>query len=230
MKIKLLILILLISTFCKADQLAALTKDEALKATEYLRSQSTLILWCACCEDNSPKQIAKVSNVYYEATGIDQLYHVMLVGTDNNQKSVKEELDLAYVHINKNGMAVCLGKELGYECTPCTDPFPYYNLNIGENTQVFFEGTKEFCDSDDSWRYSVTIVGQNITLKLYPGANNNFYKNKTIAMETIHGQVQANRIITKDAPEYLMNRFRYKNGILYEINNEGGDNEYKVCQ
>ena len=129
MKIKLLIIILLISTFCKADQLADLTKDEALKATEYLRRQSTVVLWCACCEGNNPKQIVTVSNVYFEATGDGQLYHIILEGTDNNQRSIKEELDLAYVHINKNGMAVCVGKELGYECDPCTVPFLYPNSN-----------------------------------------------------------------------------------------------------
>lgn len=121
-------IIIIISSFLsiKADQLAYLSKDQAQKATTYLQKQSEVLLWCACC-DKDPKQIVKVSKVYYEYTGNKVFYHIFLIGMNQNGKQVKEELDIAYVHINKNGKAYCVGKELGFKCDPCTDTFLWTN-------------------------------------------------------------------------------------------------------
>jgi len=117
-----IILLVFLSIICKADQLAYLSKDHAQKATTYLQKQTEILLWCACC-DKEPKQIVKVSKVYYEYTGNKEFYHIFLIGINQNGKQVKEELDLAYVHINKNGKWYSLGKELGFKCNPCTKPF-----------------------------------------------------------------------------------------------------------
>jgi hypothetical protein len=40
-------------------------------------------------------------------------------------KKIKEELDLAYAYINKNGKEYCVGKELGFKCDPCTWVFEW---------------------------------------------------------------------------------------------------------
>ena len=112
------------TNFLFADQLSYITKAQADSAIVVLRNQSEVLLWCACC-DNDPKQIVKVSKVYYEYTGNKEFYHIFLIGINQNGKQVKEELDLAYVHINKNGKAYCVGKELGFKCDPCTDTFTW---------------------------------------------------------------------------------------------------------
>jgi len=107
---------------CCADHLAYLSKDQAQKATIYLQKQTEVLLWCACC-DKDPKLIVKVSKVYYEYIGNKQFYHIILIGINQKGKQVKEELDLAYVHIIKNGKWYSLGHELGFKCDPCTEPF-----------------------------------------------------------------------------------------------------------
>jgi len=92
-----------------------------------------------------------------------------------------------------------------------------------------FSGTKKFCDGLGSWYYLVTINGSNITLKSFADKKNSYHKNKTTPTEVINGVIKDGKIITKDAPEYLTNRFRFENGVLIEINNEGGDNPYTEC-
>jgi hypothetical protein len=123
-----IILLVFTSNICKADQLAYLSKDQAQKATTFLQTQTEVLLWCACC-DNDTKIIVKVSKIYYEYTANKEFYHIFLEGIDRNGKQVKEELDLAYVHINKNGKAYCVGKELGFKCDPCTETFLWSDNN-----------------------------------------------------------------------------------------------------
>lgn len=92
-----------------------------------------------------------------------------------------------------------------------------------------FTGTKIFCDPENIWKYEVTVIGDSVILKLFPGSANSHHKNKSKPVETVKGIIVNGNIITKDSPEYLTNRFRYKNGILYETNNEGEYNDYPIC-
>jgi hypothetical protein len=64
---------------------------------------------------------------------------------------------------------------------------------------------------------------------LFPGNGNTNYIDKTKAIEIVHGVVKGGEIITSDASEYLSNRFKYENGVLYEVNNEGQYNDYVEC-
>ena len=91
-------------------------------------------------------------------------------------------------------------------------------------------GTKMFCDGLGGWYYKVTISGNDITLQLYADKKNESQKDHIKPVETIRGVIQDNKIITKDATEYKTNRFKFENGILYEVNDEGEYNEYKECQ
>jgi len=177
--IALFILATFISLNTKADQLAWLSKENALKATSYLRNQTNVILWCACCEGNNPKQLITITNVYYEKTGTEEYYHIMLEGQNANDQKINEELDLAYVHVNKDGMAVCLGLELGLECAPCTKPFPYTSNSINTNSNKSpFDGTYidkygdkiiiEEIDGGDGIKY--TLTGTISTNCVNPGA------------------------------------------------------------
>ncbi|OQP44182.1 hypothetical protein A4H97_33570 [Niastella yeongjuensis] len=94
----------------------------------------------------------------------------------------------------------------------------------------WFTGTRKFCGEGDYWYYLVNISDKSITLISYPGTKNDHYKNKSQALYKINGYIQGNKIITNDPPEYRAPRFKYENGILYELNSEGGYNDYKECE
>lgn len=94
----------------------------------------------------------------------------------------------------------------------------------------WFTGTKRFCDGLGEWYYKMTISGSEITLQQYADRKNKLHKDKINPVETIQGIIEANKIITKDAPEYKTNRFKFENGVLYEVNNEGDYNSYQECQ
>jgi hypothetical protein len=85
---------------------------------------------------------------------------------------------------------------------------------------ALFTGTKKF--TDGSWNYVVTIKQDSITLKLYPSATNTYQKNKTKAQAVVKGTVKEGQIATSSDRSYKIEK-----GNLYELNNEGGWNEYK---
>ena len=115
---------LLLSIASKADQLSYITLNQAIEATEFLKEQSELLLWCGCCEGD-PVKIVKVTRVYYEHTGYENYYQVKLEGQDKDGNTITEALDLAYVHFRIGKNAYCVGQTLAYECDPCTAPFPW---------------------------------------------------------------------------------------------------------
>jgi len=114
--------LLLFCSFCKADQLAYLSKAQADQALELLKEQKELILWCACCPENE-KQKVRISNIYIQFTGQEQYYTLVLEAVDSEGNVIKEELDLAYVHIKIGSKAYNVGNTLGFECNPCVSPF-----------------------------------------------------------------------------------------------------------
>jgi hypothetical protein len=123
------ILILLCASYAKADQLVWITQDQAKAAVAFLKQQSEIIAWCACCESDS-KSVIKVTNSYYQhARTAQDYYEVFIVGTDNEGKDINSAFDLAYLHYKKNSTAICVGKGLGFECDPCTSPFAWPNSN-----------------------------------------------------------------------------------------------------
>lgn len=111
--------------FAKADQLVWVTLDQAKTAATFLDNQSEIVAWCACC-DNDDKLLIKVARAYYRhANTTKDYYEVLIQGIDDNGELVNSPFDLAYLHYNKNGMAVCVGKGLGFECDPCTLAFKW---------------------------------------------------------------------------------------------------------
>ncbi|WP_207516105.1 hypothetical protein [Longitalea luteola] len=99
-----------------------------------------------------------------------------------------------------------------------------------KNNFGWFTGTKKFCEEGEFWYYIVTISDNSITLISYPGAKNDHFKNKSQAIFTVYGHIEGNKIITSDSSEYKAPRFKYENGILYELNNERGYTDYKECE
>ena len=117
-------LLLLTSYLAKADQLALITKYQAEKTVQYFKVHGIdkAIFWCACCDGDSIRKIA-ITKVYYRNTVTKEYYEVVIEGIDENGGLINEAVDLAYVHVLSGQKANCLGKKLGFECSPCTAPF-----------------------------------------------------------------------------------------------------------
>jgi hypothetical protein len=125
-KLVCILIIMLISYLAKADQLAWISKDQAEQTIQYFNEYgiNKAILWCACCDGDKQRKI-EITKIYYKYTGTDEYYEVVIEGTDEKGATVNEAVDLAYVHIQSGLKANCLGKELGFECSPCTVPFSW---------------------------------------------------------------------------------------------------------
>ena len=95
---------------------------------------------------------------------------------------------------------------------------------------VPFQGTKSFCSEDDRWSYNVTILKDSVTLKLYPGKNNNYFKDKTEVREIIKGVMVNYAIVTNKYVHYLDARLKFENDKLLEKNDEGRYNEFEECR
>ena len=123
-KIILFALLIAFSKVSFADQLAYISREQAEETVTYFEDKDIkhVVLWCACCEYD-PKVKVTISRIYYKYTGHEKYYEVHIAGKTSGGKSIDEAVDLAYVHIKKNGKWYCLGKELGFECNPCTKPF-----------------------------------------------------------------------------------------------------------
>ncbi|WP_131538705.1 hypothetical protein [Pedobacter nototheniae] len=120
----LLFVLLCTAFFSKADQLEALTQAQAEAAVAYLKKEPIVILWCSCCDNETPRKIT-VNEVFYKADSNGKYYSVILKGRDESGKEVEEYLDLAYVFVKKGNKAQSLGKVLKYKCDPCTKPFAW---------------------------------------------------------------------------------------------------------
>lgn len=116
--------LLLTSFFAKADQLAALTREQAEKAVAYLKKESSVILWCSCCENEGVKRVT-INEVFIKADQDGKYYSVVLKGRDDNGKEIEEYLDLAYVFVKKGSKGHSLGKVLKFKCDPCVKPFDW---------------------------------------------------------------------------------------------------------
>jgi len=138
-------LMFLVAVFSvKADQLAYITKSQAEKAVAYLKSLEYVIEFCGCC-DGSYEQYLFYTDVYAKHTGYENYYEVILL-LDNYDGTTREHpIDLAYIHILKDdGLAHCLGLELGFECDPCTEPFEiYYEGDEGYEGEYLFMSKSE---------------------------------------------------------------------------------------
>jgi len=108
-----------------ADQLAWLTKDQAEKTVAYFNDNNIkqVVLWCACCDNDTKVKVSVTEVRYRHVKNSKEYYEFVIEGTYMGGEKLSDSFDLAYVHIFRDGKWWCLGKELGFECDPCTKPF-----------------------------------------------------------------------------------------------------------
>ena len=126
-KILVIVFITLFIRMSFSDQLAWITKDQAEQTVEYFKEKDIkqVILWCACC-DKDPKTLIDISRIYYKPADDPNYYEVYIEGTNALLgQLINQPVDLAYVHVKHGTKWRCLGKELKFECDPCTKSFKY---------------------------------------------------------------------------------------------------------
>lgn len=109
-----------------ADQLAWITKEQAVKTVAYFEDKDIeqVVLWCACC-DNDPKTKVNVSEITYKKADDPGYYEIWITGETTDGRKINQPVDLAYVHVLRGSKWRCLGKELKFECDPCTKSFKF---------------------------------------------------------------------------------------------------------
>ncbi|MCI0449103.1 MAG: hypothetical protein L0Y79_04855 [Chlorobi bacterium] len=107
-----------------SDQLAWITKEQAEKTVSYFEDEdiSRVVIWCACC-DNDPKIKVNVERISYKKADDPSYYEIYITGTTSDGRTISQPVDLAYVHVKRSGKWRCLGKELKFDCDPCTKAF-----------------------------------------------------------------------------------------------------------
>ncbi len=121
---------------CKADQLQIITKEQAIRAVELLKKQQKIVIWCSCCETgigSEPKKVA-VRNVYYKIVDLSSAdaenYVVVIQGVNLFDKTaIDEEIDLAYTHIGKNGIAITVAESLNFPFKKCNEDNDWEELS-----------------------------------------------------------------------------------------------------
>jgi len=119
MKLKkhLLILTLLLSALlAQADQLSYLNKADAERAVRYLKTQHSLVIWCACCNNDKPVRLTRIRNIRYTHTGYRVFYEITLRGKTETGKTITYTLDLAYTHARKDKVWIPVCHILNMEC------------------------------------------------------------------------------------------------------------------
>jgi hypothetical protein len=123
----LLLAVVLLLLFVKpahADQLQALEKDDADRAVEVLKEQKEVLLFCGCCS-NDEKIWLLMENAWSERNARGSYYEVHVKGRTIPGYMMSAVVDLAYVHINNNGMSECVGTYLSMGCDPCIESFKW---------------------------------------------------------------------------------------------------------
>lgn len=124
---KIFFCLLIFTSVTFSDQLAWITKEQAEETVEYFKEKNIkqVVLWCACC-DKDPKTLVDVSRIYYKPADDPNYFEVYIEGTNPLLgQLINQPVDLAYVHVKRGTKWRCLGKELKFECDPCTKSFKY---------------------------------------------------------------------------------------------------------
>jgi hypothetical protein len=151
----LLILTVILPSISKADQLSVLPRNKAEKAAQFLAKQESIIKFCGCCENDS-KDVYFVKNVYIEQFADTKDYQIIVEAISEGMEEIKGWIDLAYTHINKGGVAVCVALELGLDCDPCIKPFKWPSKSNMVNKNKLIIGTNSYY-STPTFSFNPTI-------------------------------------------------------------------------
>lgn len=108
-----LVLLLFASIQAKADQVAYVSRAEAMAAAEAIQHAGVVYSYCGCCSDDTPKKL-KVEKIIVRAVGAENLYRVIVV-----VKGTEFSLDLAYTWLKVENIYYTVAQAVGIEHDPC---------------------------------------------------------------------------------------------------------------
>lgn len=100
-----------------ADQLAYISKEDAEKAADFIRSNKNNYLFCGCC-DGDVSQKVKVVSVEVRLTGYENYYEVYVTFKGKN-KIETLPIDLAYACYKYKKKYATIGSYLALEHDTC---------------------------------------------------------------------------------------------------------------
>ena len=112
-KILLIILLSLVGFQSKADQLAYVSKEEAMKGAEIIKKARIVYSYCGCCDNDKPVKL-KPKQIIVRAVGYNDFYEVYVV-VDGKEIA----LDLAYAWVKEKDGYQTVGEVAGLEHDPC---------------------------------------------------------------------------------------------------------------
>lgn len=116
----LLAFVLLFAFTSQADQLAYISKEDAIKAVSKIKKMKSIYLFCGCCSIVEPKK-AKILEVSYAHTGYEDYYEVSITYQKEDGTEETSPVDLAYIW--KKGLFgyKTVGQILGLDHDPCVN-------------------------------------------------------------------------------------------------------------
>lgn len=112
-KILLIVLLSLVVFQSKADQLAYVSKEDAMKGAEIIKKAKVVYSYCGCCDNDKPVKL-KVEEIIVRAVGYNDFYEVYVV-----VKGKEIALDLAYVWVKEKEDYQTVGEIAGLVHDPC---------------------------------------------------------------------------------------------------------------
>lgn len=112
-KILLTLALLLVTLIAKADQLAYISKEQAMQAAEVIKKSGSIVSFCGCCDGVKPKKI-KVDQIIVRYTGYESYYEVIVIS-----KGKEIALDMAYTWVKFEKHFKTVGEVCGFEHDPC---------------------------------------------------------------------------------------------------------------
>ena len=112
-KILLIILLSFVGFQSKADQLAYVSKEEAMKGAEIIKKARIVYSYCGCCDNDKPVKL-KPKQIIVRAVGYNDFYEVYVV-VDGKEIA----LDLAYAWVKEKDGYQTVGEVAGLEHDPC---------------------------------------------------------------------------------------------------------------
>lgn len=89
-------LLLLISSYTYADQLAYIDKSDAERAVTKIANMRYVYLFCGCCSMEAPKKVKPIK-VYTRFTNVETYWEVYIDYVNAKGDTITKSLDLAYV-------------------------------------------------------------------------------------------------------------------------------------
>lgn len=120
MRILILFVGLIFSSFSYADQLAYISREDAVRAVELIKESKNLYSFCGCCPIEEPYKL-NIVNVYYQHTGYEDYYEVIIVLHNSDGSEVLIPIDLAYLWKKGLFKAKTIGQLLGLDHDPCVN-------------------------------------------------------------------------------------------------------------